>query len=123
MQSICQWRQRLHEVFLVPAGVLVALLALGCASSERAEPRTPVVPEAPATPDPPAPGVPAPSEPTLCVRAGATCFRTFEAACEALRCPEERCIKRSFTREVHCSDEPVHPSAIPESLEEPRSTQ
>lgn len=123
MQSICQRRQRLHEMFLIPAALLAALATVGCASRERTDPRTPLVAEQPDTPQSPPLGEPLPSESALCVRAGATCFQSFEAACEALRCPEARCVKRSYPAEVHCSENPVQPSVVPDSLEQPSPAQ
>ncbi|HEY5957502.1 MAG TPA: hypothetical protein VIV60_13140 [Polyangiaceae bacterium] len=48
------------------------------------------------------------------VRVGERCFAHFEAACEALRCPPERCVKQSYPAETRCSELPLTPGTVPE---------
>lgn len=97
---------------LVLVALAVAFVATGCGSGERKEPR------APEAETPPAPTAPPPAPtPGPCVRAAGTCFQSFDEACEALQCPQARCVKQSYPAEVRCSDEPIPPDPIPKSLE------
>ena len=55
-----------------------------------------------------------------CVRAPQKCYSSFEDACEAIGCPEARCVKRLWPDEVHCSDGQADPPPnVPERDDEP----